>query len=157
MSLQQEKEQNGVLVAYTELCHSYNAIRQFRARLLGLLPLASAGGVFLFLRRETEPAFAPGTLILVGVLGCLMTAGLYLYERHNMARCHGIIQIGARWEAKRLHLKNGQFMMRVNNQPDGTIAGGSQYQLAAALIYGAVALGWLYLVVSGILQAAAGM
>ncbi|MBK8905184.1 MAG: hypothetical protein IPM53_28640 [Anaerolineaceae bacterium] len=136
-----------VQLAYGELCHSYNAIREFRARLLSLLPLASAGGVFLLLRNGRS-AVGPFTLLVFGVLGCLITLGLFIYEWHNMKRCHRLIQIGARWEEKRFKLKDGQFMMRLKNKEEGTVAG-SSYLLAAGLIYGAVFLGWLYLAVVG--------
>jgi hypothetical protein len=33
--------------AYQELCHSYRAIDDFRAKLLGFLPLATGTGIFL--------------------------------------------------------------------------------------------------------------
>lgn len=72
-----------LLVAYTELCNSYNAIREFRASLLGLLPLASAGGFYLML---SSSALGPLTFFTMGVLGCSITFGLYIYERHIYIR-----------------------------------------------------------------------
>ncbi len=142
------QENEGLVVAYTELCNSYNAIKEFRASLLGLLPLASAGGFYLML---SSSALGPLTFFTLGVLGCSITFGLYIYERHNMDRCHGLIKIGANLEKHGLQLKNGQFTMRVNNS-QGDITGKSRYQLAATLIYGAVFLGWLYVILAGILQ-----
>ena len=137
-----------LLVAYTELCNSYNAIREFRASLLGLLPLASAGGFYLML---SSSALGPLTFFTMGVLGCSITFGLYLYERHNMDKCHSLINIGADLENNVFQMKNGQFTMRIDNS-QGDITGKSRYQLATTLIYGAVFLGWLYLILAGILQ-----
>lgn len=143
-------DRESLLAAYSELCTSYNAIREFRARLLGFLPLASAGGVFLLLN-AAETSIGPLTLVAIGLFGCLITFGLYTYERHNMERCHNLIRLGADWEETGLKLTNGQFMMRLES--DGNeIAGGSGFKLAASLIYGAVFLGWLYVAIVGLLK-----
>ena len=40
-SVPQEEKQEGKLKAYEELCTSYRAIDDFRAKLLGFLPLAT--------------------------------------------------------------------------------------------------------------------
>lgn len=144
------QDREGLLLAYSELCRSYNEIRAFRARLLSLLPLVSSGGIFLLLNNEIS-AISPITILVLGILGCLVTAGLYIYERHNMERCHRLIHIGAMWEKQSLNLDNGQFMMRVNGDEEGIVSG-SRYKLAAGLIYGAVFLGWCYLIVAGLLR-----
>ena len=144
------EDHESLLAAYSELCTSYNAIREFRARLLGFLPLASAGGVFLLLNAE-ETNIGPLTLVAIGLFGCLITVGLYTYERHNMERCHKLIRLGAEWEETGLKLKNGQFLMRLERDGD-EIAGGSGFKLAASLIYGAVFLGWLYVAIVGSLK-----
>ncbi len=36
-------------IQYEEVCRSYQAIADFRAKLIGLLPLASGAGIFLLL------------------------------------------------------------------------------------------------------------
>lgn len=144
------QDRESLLVAYRQLCQSYNAIRAFRARLLGLLPLVSAGGIFLFLNSNTISSPGSITLIVVGILGCLITFGLYLYERHNMDRCHDLIRIGADWEENSFRLKKGQFMMRVTHHQDMIVAE-SRYKWAARLIYGAVFWGWLYVSLAGLL------
>ena len=148
--LDDNQYREGLLLAYAELCRSYNEIRAFRARLLSLLPLASTGGIFLLLNNEIS-AMSPITIVVLGILGCLVTTGLYIYERHNMERCHRLIRIGAKWEEQKLNLDNGQFMMRVNGKEMGIVSG-SRYQLAAGLIYGAVFLGWFYLIIAGLLR-----
>lgn len=143
-------DRQALLATYSELCTSYNAIREFRAKLLGFLPLASAGGVFLLLN-AAETNIGPLTLVAIGLFGCLITLGLYIYEQHNMERCHNLIRLGADWEEIGLKLKNGQFVMPLGRDGD-EVAGGSQFKLAASLIYGAVFLGWLYVAVVGLLK-----
>jgi hypothetical protein len=36
-----------LLAAYTEVCRSYQAVDDFRAKLLGILPIASLAGILL--------------------------------------------------------------------------------------------------------------
>jgi hypothetical protein len=40
---------------YSEICKRYGAIKEFRAKLLALLPLASGAGVFLLLKAGSSP------------------------------------------------------------------------------------------------------
>jgi hypothetical protein len=86
-----EPEAETLRVAYQELSKTYNAIRDFRAKLLGFLPLASGGGIFLLLDNPESMSLIP-----IGLVGALVTAGLWLYERHNMYRCDALIGVGRR-------------------------------------------------------------
>jgi hypothetical protein len=63
---------------YQELCASYRFIDDFRARLLGFLPLASAGGIFLLLGPFAKNAAQ--YLLPVGLFGFTITLGLFSYE-----------------------------------------------------------------------------
>jgi hypothetical protein len=58
-------------VAYNQLCTSYHAIDDFRAKLLGFLPLVTGGGLVLLtgLKKDVrQEFFAP-----MGVFGILVT------------------------------------------------------------------------------------
>jgi hypothetical protein len=72
----------GTLVsAYIELCKSYNAIDDFRAKLLGFLPLASGTGIFLLLssglsKSEAREYFEQ-FMTPIGVFGFVVTLGLF--------------------------------------------------------------------------------
>ena len=131
------------LLAYAELCKTYNAIRDFRARLLGLLPLASAAGILYLLDNEPSSSVY---LVAVGFLGAIVTTGLALYEYHNMTRCHQLIARGRAWE-EQLGLDGGQFLDR----PAG-VAGAIGVQLASVLVYGAVLVGWLFVALVGLTE-----
>jgi hypothetical protein len=45
-------------LAYQEVCKSYQAIVDFRAKLLGFLPLASGAGAYAVLSKEPMPNWA---------------------------------------------------------------------------------------------------
>ncbi len=132
-------------VTYSELCKSYHAIRDFRGKLLGLLPLASGGGIALLLYVEM-----PRHLIALGVVGVLVTAGLLVYELHNMWKCTELICQGARLEQA---LGGGQFRVH-----PVVLTGGCEQNRpvrglhfsAALLVYLSVMAGWLYVAAAGV-------
>jgi hypothetical protein len=57
-------------LAYGQACASYDAITEFRAKLLALLPLATGTGAFLVLQRVEERPQDPG------VTGADWTSGI---------------------------------------------------------------------------------
>jgi hypothetical protein len=124
------------LKTYEELCISYRAIDDFRAKLLTLLPLATGGGIFFLanlLRDETRPLFFP-----IGIFGFVATLGLFSYEIYGIKKCHALLKTGAQLEDS-LGIA-GQFknrpraVLRVINEP-----------FAAGLIYPAVLAAWTFL------------
>src|SRR5262245_16336831 len=74
----QKEEQ---LKVYEQLCTSYRAIDDFRAKLLGFLPLVSGSGVFLLLndafRNADKGDFARQFLRPIGLFGFVITLGLF--------------------------------------------------------------------------------
>jgi hypothetical protein len=131
--------------AYAELCTSYHAIDDFRAKLLGFLPLVTGGGLILLTGRADEVRrefFAP-----VGLFGIAVTTGLLAYELFCIKKCHALLKAGEDLECKlglpvgrEVPLPAGQFLRRPNhllwivNEP-----------FAAATIYPAVLAAWTYL------------
>src|SRR5437660_2078198 len=94
---------------YQELCISYRFIDDFRAKLLGYLPLASASGIFLLLGPFAKNAAQ--YLLPIGLFGVAITLGLFSYELYGIKKCHSLIQVGRQLE--RSLLVDGQFI----NQP----------------------------------------
>jgi hypothetical protein len=127
---------------YGQLCDSYRAIDDFRAKLLGLLPLASGTGIFLLLGNVvTDPTTsetAKEFLLPIGIFGFLITLGLYLYELHGILKCDHLIKVGQQLE-RRLAIP-GQFQGR----PHG-VAGFINEPFAARIIYPAVLAAWTFL------------
>jgi hypothetical protein len=128
---------NNLRLAYQEVCKSYQAIADFRAKLLGFLPLASGAGAYAVLSKEPTPAWA----WVAGVFGFAITLGLFLYELRGLRRAAALEQVGRDLELQ-LGLSTGQF----RDQPDAPLHGFIDARGAAWLIYPAVQASWLYLV-----------
>src|SRR5258708_32454447 len=123
---------------YKELCPSYRAMDEFRTKLLGFLPLATAAGVVALFGKDlsfTQERLKH--LEPVAIFGVLTTCGLYAYELYGITKCHYLIETGKCLE--RRSLVPGQFATRptwVINEP-----------FAAAIIYPAVVAAWTFMAV----------
>jgi hypothetical protein len=130
-------EQQSLRSAYDQLCQSYRAIDDFRAKLLGLLPLVTGGGLVLVTKGVKD--INPDLFLPVGVFGALVTFGLLSYEIYGIRKCHALIIAGGRLEA-RLGLGAGQFIARPRE-----VWGVLNEPFAAAIIYPAVIAAWTFL------------
>ena len=123
---------------YAELCTSYHAIADFRAKLLGFLPLASGAGIFLFFGQQGIKTQTLSVLISVGLFGFLVTLGLFTYELRGIQRCNALIEAGKDLENKLGF--DGQFKLRPK-----AISGVIGTTLAARMIYPAVLAAFLFI------------
>jgi hypothetical protein len=123
--------------AYDQLCTSYRAIDDFRAKLLGFLPLVTGGGLILLAGQAKdvrEDFFTPA-----GLFGIAVTTGLLAYELFGIKKCHALLNAGEALE-KGMGLPAGQFIRRPNH-----LLGVVNEPFAAAAIYPAVLAAWTYL------------
>jgi hypothetical protein len=126
-----------VLDAYEQLCTSYHGIDDFRAKLLGFLPLVTGGGLVLLTGRTEDVRkafFGP-----VGLFGIAVTAGLLAYELFGIKKCHALIEAAKAME-RDMKVPAGQFRTRPNN-----LLKVVNEPFAAALIYSAALAAWTYL------------
>lgn len=136
-----DSQHNDLLKVYQELCNSYRAIDDFRAKLLGFLPLATGTGIFLLLDNlqnvDSLSCQTKTLLVAVGAFGFLITLGLFSYEIYGIKKCGALIWAGCKMEYS-LHLK-GQFKRRPQN---------ALYLInepfAAGVIYPTVLAGWAF-------------
>ncbi|MGK5170330.1 hypothetical protein [Geodermatophilus sp. CPCC 205761] len=145
------EQQEGSEAAYDRVCESYQAIDDFRMKLLGLLPIATGTGVFFLLNDHVPDlgAEAPSdgseplaqVLPVIGAIGAVFTLGLFSYELFGIKKCHYLIRAGQRLE---VHLGvRGQF----RNRPR-SLMGFVNEPFASALIYPASMAAWVFLVVA---------
>ena len=118
------KGNSELIKIYDQLCQSYRAIDDFRAKLLGFLPLASAGGAFLLLNEvlvnSEKSKFAKPFLGPLGLFGFVVTLGLFFYEMYGIRKCDALIRAGKQLECS-LGITDGQFRKRprsVRNRRD---------------------------------------
>lgn len=136
--------QDEQLKAYEQLCTSYRAIDDFRAKLLGFLPLATGTGIFLLLGTsnlkdvQNLPAATQSFLMAVGAFGFLITLGLFFYEIYGIKKCAALIKAGQDMEDS-LHLNVGQFKKRPQN-----VARLINEPFAAGVIYPTVLAAWTF-------------
>ena len=135
-------ENENLRTAYRELCTSYRAIDDFRAKLLGFLPFATGTGIFLLLEKfkDIDHLKNGATLLLtaIGIFGFLITLGLFLYEIYGIKKCCALIQAGIRMEES-MGITNGQFTSRPQN-----VARVINEPFAAGVIYPAVLAAWVF-------------
>lgn len=139
-ALSQEKEPTSAqkTMLYQELCNSYHNINDFRTKILGFLPLASGAGIFYLLSNSaTSAGKITQYLLPIGMVGAIVTFGLFIYDLRAIQIRHEIIKAGKDIE-KMLQIR-GQFSAR----PPGSLQfihdlGGS------TLIYSAVIAGWIF-------------
>jgi hypothetical protein len=125
------------------VCRSYERIDDFRAKLLGFLPLVSGTGLFFLVERANTNVVdrgSPEFLVPAGIFGLVVTLGLLLYELRGIQRCIRLAtvayafegQMGVEGRFRRWPHSVGRFI----NEP-----------IAAALIYPGVLAAWMFLAV----------
>jgi hypothetical protein len=127
---------------YEEICRSHQAIADFRAKLLALLPLASGTGIFLLLNSNLGTN-ASLPLVAAGLFGTAVTLGLYFYEQRGMDECLLLRGRGTNLE-KKLHL-SADIARFLDNTP-----GFVGPQGAGPIVYFAVIAAWLFVAVYGL-------
>ncbi len=146
MGDQSDYERNSNLhLAYGRAGESYEAITEFRAKLLTLLPLATGIGAFLLLERaqkQTGGSQFRHFLGPIGVFSVVVTLGLFAYELRGMQRCHRLeVQASVLENDLNLSMDEGPFL----GQPRRALCNMLGPPAAGLMIYLATALAWLWL------------
>jgi hypothetical protein len=146
-----------IINVYNQICESYRAIDAFRGILLGALPLASGGGIFILGGTTADPSLH----FAMGIFGALVTFGLFIFEIYATNRCTKLIYVGKILEEEHLRVK-GQFASR----PKGIegfplvsegIAPFVSEPLASGVIYPAVLGAWVFLALHKVSDIVAGI
>lgn len=124
-----------LLKVYEKNYDAWSRMLDIRFKLVGLVPLASAGGILSLLAKASEPY---GSLWALGLMGAAITAGLWIYERRNGQLIVDHMIRGAEIEHQ-LGVSQGVFLGR--RPPSGLI----RHQIGIGTVYGATMLGWLTL------------
>jgi len=126
-------------LAYTEVCKSNQAIADFRAKLLGFLPLASGAGFWALLGDGKEPV--PYYAWVAGLFAFAITLGLFFHELRGLQRSSALERTGKELEQALGIGATGQFSV----QPAGNLHGFVDARGAAWVIYPSVLAGLAYI------------
>lgn len=142
-----DEENKALLTVYTEICRSYQAVDDFRTKLLGFLPLTSLVGIFIL-----NPGSIPSLQNIVSnellgfaaIFAALLTLALFGYEVRGIRRSNDLIAAGRRIEEK-LDIY-GQFHIckAAHNQQSNSLRIFNSKSLACT-IYSVVFAAWLFL------------
>jgi hypothetical protein len=129
---------------YEAICDSYHKVDDFRATVLGLLPVASGTAIFMLMDKNKEGAIT-GHLTEIGFFGALVTLGLLTYELKGIQKCTGLICYGLeieRFLSKGTPAFNGQFDVLIADRTSNWFA---SEPVASAIVYSTVLAAWAYI------------
>lgn len=130
------------LMLYQAICTSYTAINDWRAKLLGFLPLASGAGIFFLLNtaptRVGATGSAPTYFLPIGIVGAVISLGLFIFDIRALNLRSGLIKAGRALE-REMHCV-GQFRQRPHSYLHAI-----NDHWGSIFIYLAVIAGWLFL------------
>lgn len=130
--------QDYLKTAYQETCTTYRSIDDFRAKLLGFLPLASGAGIFVLSKDNISNNVGDNVRVYAGLLGFMITLGLLILELRGIQRCIRIISVGTHLEEK-MNIRS-QFSLMPKPFPSFI-----DVPIAAGIIYPAVLAAWMFL------------
>jgi hypothetical protein len=128
---------------YDQLCTSYHAVDDFRAKLLALLPLVSGVAIFQILGKTEVMPFLPA----IGIFGAVTGVGLLIYEMKGIQKCTRYIHFGCQIEQELIsggHLTGHFKSLALDRQKKWTYA--ITEPVASAFVYAAVIGAWVYVV-----------
>jgi hypothetical protein len=141
--------QQNYTTAYSQVCTTYHSIDEFRAKLLGFLPVVSGVGALALVNDVAGLQASPEFLIFAGVFGALITIGLFLYEVRGIRHCTFLIDRGRELERKLGLGAMGQF---AHWDPDIALRPMkvADFPRAAQVIYPTVFAAWVYVALFGL-------
>ena len=131
---------------YKEVCTSFHAIDEFRAKLLGILPIASLAGMLAIAKELTADPTGRRLIGFAGFFAAAFTLALFLFEIRGILRCHFLIERGAQIE-KALGVRgqfcvcSQQFEKTAESRADSVF----NVKVAASTIYSLVFSAWIFL------------
>jgi hypothetical protein len=137
-----------LLTVYTEICKSYQAVDEFRTKLLGFLPLTSLVGIFILnpdSMLSIEKVLSKELLGFASIFAALLTLALFGYEVRGIRRSDHLITEGMHLE-QQLGISHGQFHVCESEHSDADRSSRVfNSKFLACVIYSVVFAAWLFL------------
>lgn len=125
---------------YEECCKSYHRVDDFRAKLLGFLPLVTGASLFVSLSGGKNGVNLANYLPEIGIFGTVVTLGLLVYELKGIQKCTQFIEKGLYIEHKGFQIRGQFFALCENASPI------FNEPVASGLIYSVALAAWTYVI-----------
>ena len=133
-------------MVYQQICTDLQNIADFRLKLLGFLPIATAGSFLVtiltsstitssILSNVGQKTAVQNLVLPFGILGAVITIALFFYEEENVLFAHDLLERGKEFETR----------MGVEGQFEHKQSHLFNSQNASTLMYSAVFAGWFCL------------
>ncbi len=130
---------NLLMDLYKEICSTWRLLTDVRFKLLGFVPVISGALLLGVLSRPgSEDGISIPARIGLAMLGLMVTAALYIYERRNSELYDELISRGRRIEDE-LGIDTGHFRGRPEPRDDFI-----KHDTAIGLIYGVTGFAWIF-------------
>jgi hypothetical protein len=142
------EQYRALLTVYTEVCKSYQAVDDFRTKLLGFLPLTSLVGIFILnpdSMLSLQEILSKELLGFASIFAALLTLALFGYEVRGIRRSDHLITEGMHLE-QQLGITHGQFHVCESEHRDAQRSSRVfNSKFLACVIYSVVFAAWLFL------------
>jgi len=133
---------------YQQICTKLQNIEDFRLKLFGFLPIATAGSFLVTILtgptilksaalETTTSTLVPNLVLPLGIIGALITFALFIYEEENVLRARFLIVQGLNLEDNLGVGKMGQFEFKQSYL--------FNTQFGSIVMYSTVFAGWVCL------------
>jgi hypothetical protein len=130
---------------YDKIAAQHDKIDDFRAKLLGFLPVVTGIGLFALVK---EKPGSPELIAAIGFFGAIASIGLFVHELRGITECYMLITIGCALEQK----------LAKTAAPCGTFSSRAWWgfrssyvsrEMAALIVYPATIAAWTFVAVWG--------
>lgn len=140
---------------YDHICTNVRTTDEISLKLLGFVPLVSGVGVTVLISTDTILSNFWLSFI-VGVVGAVVTFGIYTWEVKNAETCVWLIELGGDLEFNVFGLTQGQFLGRRDPHFLERLNGGWKVRKRRAerIVYAAAMVAWLALPLASLITGA---
>jgi hypothetical protein len=144
-------EPGALQAMYDKVTTQHDKIDDFRAKLLGFLPIVTGIGLFALAKDlpkdENLPSGMVELLPAIGLFGALASLGLFVHELRGITECYMLIELGRVLERRLAGAELAQ-----EKEPPGAFAGRRSWgfsglvsrETAALIVYPATIAAWVF-------------
>jgi hypothetical protein len=135
----EDGKRNTLEIMYDKVTIQHDKIDDFRAKLLGFLPVVTGIGLFALVKESQGDA---GFFFSIGLFGAIASIGLFVHELRGITECYMLITVGAALEHD----------LKPETEPRGAFS--SRYwwgfarsvsrETAALIVYPATIAAWVF-------------